>query len=393
MQWFLIAVSLSALIYLYKSEIEVRTIISNKPLKRSAKVGIVSSWARQGVPYQSRFLSKCLSMDHDVHIFSYKNFVKDEADWGYSKLVYSKVIMPWKVINWIKKEGLKAVFFPDRLEDRKVLEWCRDNKVATVMIINYETIKKDEFDHYRLYTKLHCPVKCTQDLLLRNGFKNTKFIRWGIDNDIFHPVQTEIKPPVRFFHNAGYGGAQWRKNTLAVVEAFNMACKKNGNIVLVLKTQRPIKEYPDKVSKMIGNNGRIRVVEKDLRMDELIELYRSCHVSVLPSKWEGIGIPFIESLAVGLPVITVDAPPMNEWIKNGYNGLCAKVWKWEARKDRSLLVKGALVDVNKLSRLMLKLSYPEAVSRFRANALRSIKGSKKDFTRHILKFTGALCKK
>lgn len=393
MQWSLFVVLLAALIYFYKNEIEVRTIVSKTPVKRSPKVGIVSSWARQGVPYQSRFLSKCLSQAFDVHIFSYKNFVRDEADWGYSKLVYSKVLMPWKVINWIKKEGLKVVFFPDRLEDRSVLEWCRDNKVATVMIINYETIKKEEFDHYRLYAKLLCPVKCTQDLLVSQGFKNTKFIRWGIDNEIFDPVQSELKSPVRFFHNAGYGGAQWRKNTLVVVKAFNMACKKNRNIMLILKTQRPIKEYPERLLNMIEDNGRIRVVEKDLEMNDLIDLYRSCHVSILPSKWEGIGIPFIESLAVGLPVITVDAPPMNEWIKNGYNGLCAKVSKWEARKDRHLLVKGALADANELSRLILRLSDPKAIIRFRANAIRSIKSSKKDFTRHIVKFTRTLCRK
>jgi len=381
---------LIVLFYFYKSEIEVKTLVYKNLAKRGPRVGIVSSWARQGVPYQSRFLSTCLSKKYDVFIFGYKNYIKDEADWGYSQLAYTKVIKPWKVINWIKRENIKVVFFPDRLEDRGVLEWCRENKVATVMIINYETIKKRDFEHYRLYTKLHCPVKCTQELLKGYGFKNTRFIRWGIDNDIFSPITTEARPPIRFLHNAGYGGAEWRKNTLAVVEAFEKVCKKKKDIILILKSQRPIREYPEKISRIIENNGRIRVIEKEIEMNELISLYRSCHVSLLPSKWEGIGIPFIESLALGLPVLTVDAPPMNEWVRNGYNGFCARLAKWEARRDREFVTKGAVVDVDDYARLMMKCIEPGSIRKLRANAIKSTKNSTRKFTREIVKLIRSL---
>jgi glycosyltransferase involved in cell wall biosynthesis len=376
--------------YLYKNELEVMTVVSKVASKRGPRVGIVSSWARQGVPYQSRFLSTCLSKKYDVFIFGYKNFIKDEADWGYVNLVYTKVIQPWKVISWIKRENIKVIFFPDRLEDKKVLEWCRKNSVATVMIINYETIKKKDFEHYKLYTKLHCPVKCTQLLLKDHGFKNTKFIRWGIDNDIFSPALIDIKRPIRFIHNAGFGGTEWRKNTLAAVEAFDYICKKKKDVILILKSQRPIKEYPEKISRMIRDNGRIRVMDKEIGMNELIELYRSCQVSLLPSKWEGIGIPFIESLALGLPVLTVDAPPMNEWVRGGYNGLCAKVARWEGRRDRQFITKGAIVDVDDYAKLMIKCTDAKLLDKLRANAIKGMKNSKKVFTKEINKFVGSL---
>ncbi len=379
-----------ALLYFYKNEIEVKTVVSRKTARRSPRIGIVSSWARQGVPYQSRFLSKCLSVKHDVYIFAYKNFIKDEADWGYKELVYTKVIKPWKVIKWIRDRGLKVVIFPDRLEDKEVLQWCEKNGVATVMEINYETIKKEEFSHYSMYTALHCPVKCTQDLLKRFGFRNTKFIRWGIDEKMFAPAKRDVGKPVKFFHNAGHGGIEWRKNTLAVVEAFDKASR-SADIRLVITSQKPLKDYPEVVRDIIKKNERISVMDRELEMKEMMDVYRSCDVSLLPSKWEGIGIPFLESLAMGLPVVTVDAPPMNEWVKDGYNGLLAKVARWETRKDRHLLVRAALVDINDMARKISELADPSTVRRMRKNAIKSMNGIRKKFTDLHEKMIRSIC--
>ena len=47
----------------------------------------------------------------------------------------------------------------------------------------------------------------------------------------------------------------------------------------------------------------------------------SADVCVAPSRWEGLGLHLYESMALGLPVITNDAPPMNEVIRDGENGL------------------------------------------------------------------------
>ncbi|MCX5726895.1 MAG: hypothetical protein NT030_06980, partial [Candidatus Saganbacteria bacterium] len=160
MFWFvLIVLFLLIAFYFYENEIEVRTMTSKGLSKKGPKVGIVSDWHNTGVPYQSRFLSECLSEKHDVLVFAYNKYMKDEIDWGYKKLVFTKVIKPWKVIRWIRNEGINVVFFPDRLEDPEVLDWCNNNGVATVMIINYDTLKKEEFDTYRKNTILMCPVK------------------------------------------------------------------------------------------------------------------------------------------------------------------------------------------------------------------------------------------
>lgn len=42
------------------------------------------------------------------------------------------------------------------------------------------------------------------------------------------------------------------------------------------------------------------------------DLYQEGDVCVQPSHWEGIGLQLLESQAAGMPLITTDAPPMNE---------------------------------------------------------------------------------
>lgn len=396
MAWIFTGITILFLIYalhIYTGELRVVIKLDKGPRLKGPKVGIVSDWNRKGVPYQSKFLVSSISNKHDVHIFAYSEYIPDDTDYGVRKIVYSKNIKHWQVIRWIKSENIKLVFFPDRLEDRRVINWCTRHNVATVMIINYETIKKEEFSQLKKITMLMCPVKCTFDLLKAHGFKNIQHISWGIDNDVYKAEKTAVRSPIKFIHNAGWGGTEWRKNTWAVVEAFNIASRSNPDIKLILKTQKPLVEYPDAVLYVIKKNRNILVNEKNISMNELIKLYKRSHVSVLPSKWEGIGIPFLESLALGLPVITVNAPPMNEWIRHGYNGFCAKVDSWQERRDKQLLVRGALVNVSDLAKYMIKLASPKLIKKLSSNAVRSMKNSKKKFSTSTLKLIRDLCAK
>ena len=69
---------------------------------------------------------------------------------------------------------------------------------------------------------------------------------------------------------------------------------------------------------------RVRVVLEDLPMDEHMGLFASADVCLAPSRWEGLGLHLYEAMALGLPVITNDAPPMNEVIADRDNGLLVR---------------------------------------------------------------------
>jgi glycosyltransferase involved in cell wall biosynthesis len=58
-----------------------------------------------------------------------------------------------------------------------------------------------------------------------------------------------------------------------------------------------------------------------LSSNQMNALYKLCSVYVQPSYSEGFGLPILEAFRFNKPVIAVDAPPFNEVIEHGRNGI------------------------------------------------------------------------
>jgi phosphatidylinositol alpha-mannosyltransferase len=58
-----------------------------------------------------------------------------------------------------------------------------------------------------------------------------------------------------------------------------------------------------------------------LSLDELAERYRQAWVFCLPSTYEGFGVPYIEAMASGVPVVSTANPGSIEVTRNGQDGL------------------------------------------------------------------------
>ena len=54
------------------------------------------------------------------------------------------------------------------------------------------------------------------------------------------------------------------------------------------------------------------IVTGDVEDDELAALYTGAHALVLPSEEEGFGLPGVEALACGTPVVAADGPALRE---------------------------------------------------------------------------------
>jgi glycosyltransferase involved in cell wall biosynthesis len=68
--------------------------------------------------------------------------------------------------------------------------------------------------------------------------------------------------------------------------------------------------------------------------DELQALYRSVDVYAFPSRYEGFGLPVLEAMAAGCPVVTTDIPVIDELVRHDENG-------WLVRyNDASALAEG-----------------------------------------------------
>jgi hypothetical protein len=65
---------------------------------------------------------------------------------------------------------------------------------------------------------------------------------------------------------------------------------------------------------------RIRILPGLLSREEHLRLLSAADVFLAPRRTEGIGLSFLEAMAMGLAVIAPDRPTMNEYIEHGVNG-------------------------------------------------------------------------
>lgn len=132
---------------------------------------------------------------------------------------------------------------------------------------------------------------------------------------------------VAFFVNAGHGGYLGRRSVDAVIRAFVLArqatrgTELHDRLALVIKTIKPLRAYAHAAARAAEQDGRVHVLGGFLPEDELRALQASCDAVVHVSKWEGFGLPLLEALHAGLPVITHSGWPVGDLVEHGHNGL------------------------------------------------------------------------
>ncbi|MFO8022447.1 MAG: glycosyltransferase [Perlabentimonas sp.] len=154
-----------------------------------------------------------------------------------------------------------------------------------------------------------CPTKQAYKFFLNYYPDKTKYLPYPIDVDRFEFKRRN--DCFTFLHNAGHGGVACRKGTREMVQAFSMI--KNKEVNLIINSQKP-KEHYGSVLSLIEQDDRIEF--RHFNTNDLNCLYRDGDVAVQPSKFEGIGLTVPESMACGLPTITTNAAPMNEFVED-----------------------------------------------------------------------------
>jgi glycosyltransferase involved in cell wall biosynthesis len=99
-----------------------------------------------------------------------------------------------------------------------------------------------------------------------------------------------------------------RKNLESLVRAFRLLRRETPELLLVVAGAKPPKGAPASVS-LAGDGVRLLGFVSD---DELAALYRGASVFVYPSSFEGFGMPIVEALASGTPVVASAHPSLNE---------------------------------------------------------------------------------
>ncbi|MFT7183994.1 MAG: glycosyltransferase involved in cell wall biosynthesis [Oceanicoccus sp.] len=131
----------------------------------------------------------------------------------------------------------------------------------------------------------------------------------AVNKDIRSTSQRRMDLPDRFL--LAVGTLQPRKNIQGVIKAFEKVAEAKPQLHLCIaggkgwKSSAIFEAIPEWLKERIHFLGYVR-------HDELIELYSRAQMLVFPSFYEGFGIPPLEAMACGCPVITSDLSSLPE---------------------------------------------------------------------------------
>lgn len=162
------------------------------------------------------------------------------------------------------------------------------------------------------------PSLQNKQALRRSGVKVPVFIvPHGVDTKKFTPGNSKLRLPIakgKFVFISVFG-FQHRKNPEALLRAYWEEFSAGDNVLLVIKTNgyarnetqawinRKIQRYKERLG-IRKKTAPVLLIARNLRPEQLKALYTLGNAFVLPSRGEGVGLPFLESLASGVPVIT-----------------------------------------------------------------------------------------
>lgn len=311
------------------------------------RIGFVSYWGwGRGQSQVTRMYYKMLKDDFDIYILKqFDNPISDDFKFNDLHITEHKEydIEHDFFEQWITDNKLDAVVFNEYKQwgsgYNDLIPIAHKHNVKVYAYLVWE--KYGSNDMYESYDKILCPTLSFCRFLRTHKFRKFTYIPYSIDLSEFDLGSNDDKDEFIFFHPGGWGGVHNRKSTEEVIEAFSKLNINNNKVKLIVTSQKGIEveALPDNVE----------LINQDLPRKELINIYKKCDCVVMPSKWDTVGISILESMAFGKPVITTNAPPMNEFIKDGVSGLTTPV-SFKDYKD--IYVMAAIVDIDKLKNNM-----------------------------------------
>jgi glycosyltransferase involved in cell wall biosynthesis len=184
----------------------------------------------------------------------------------------------------------------------------------------WETTKipRNWFPNINRFDAVCVPSLHNKRALINSGVKIPIFIvPHGVNPNRFTPCNKKLslKNTAGKFVFVSVFGFQHRKNPETLLRAYWEEFSPKDKVVLVIKTsgyarhetqkwiRNRILGYRKRLGFHAKNTAPVILLSRYVHNRQLTGLYRLGHAFVLPTRGEGVGLPFLESLASGVPVI------------------------------------------------------------------------------------------
>lgn len=173
-------------------------------------------------------------------------------------------------------------------------------------------------------------------IVLTNYDKNKYKEDMGIDCEvIYNPrsFKSKIKSKCENKQFLAAGRFTHQKGFDMLIESFNLFAKKNNEWQLVIVGEGEEKEKIEALINKYNLNNRIRI---DNFTDNIQEYFLNSSVLLLPSRWEGMPMIVLESLEMGVPIISYDITAVEPLIVHKENGIIVEKYDIEKYSEEML---------------------------------------------------------
>jgi 1,2-diacylglycerol 3-alpha-glucosyltransferase len=297
------------------------------------RIGICAYWFNRGQGVVARQVRSALEeLGHETFVLARPTrasnirpaFIDRTGVWDQPGITEASEyrIPAEELVRWGRERSLDLALF-DQNYEFEAIEALRRAGTTTVGRFVWEQFRPEHAGPaMRAFDVVYSLTECERERYAAMGISSPR-VRWGIHPELL-PYARDGEPEPgsgTFFYPAGF--LSKRKPVRELLRAFRRLPGERLRLVVKGQVERRLKT----LERAAARDPRIEVVLEDLPTDEHLSLFASADVCVAPSRWEGLGLHLYESMALGLPVITNDTPPMNEVIRDGENGLLVRTWR------------------------------------------------------------------
>jgi glycosyltransferase involved in cell wall biosynthesis len=143
----------------------------------------------------------------------------------------------------------------------------------------------------------------------------------GVDTNVFRPDGPKMRTSGPAFRFLFVGGTLARKGIDVLINAYGRAFGARDNVVLMIKDVNTTDFYRglthgDQIRALArkSNVARLEYIDGMFSDDVMAELFRATDCLVLPYRGEGFGMPVLEAMACGVPVIVTGGGATDDFV-------------------------------------------------------------------------------